>query len=325
MKISILIAARQNGPQIAGALASIQAQLHSDWELVVIEYDSADETRAIIDAFRDTAQRPVHYLNLGENHGAASARNRLLELATADFVAFLDPGDRWLPLHLTNAMAGLAGHADVVASDVRLFDPATGRQLGALSIRPKLSLNPARALFVRDALAVPSSIAFRRDLSTRVGLFDPRFLVAETRDFLLRCALAGARFAATQGATCLSATLPGPDPQRALLLATQTVQFYEKHRDASAVPATLRRRLLAASLVAQGRLLRIVDPAAAARCFWRAWSLQPVSIQTLGQFALTGWRSTPGTQPVAGTGKASSSRSSASPFAARSSHRHGAA
>jgi len=310
MKISILIVACHSGPQMAAALASIRAQAHSDWELLVIEYDSADETRALVGAFRDTAPRPVQYLNLGGNHGPASARNRLLELAAGDGVAFLDPADQWLPFHLTNALEQLAGKADVVASDVRLFDRPTGRPLGAISIGPKLSLNPARALFVRDALAVPSSIAFRRDLAKRVGLFDPRFRTAATRDFMLRCALSGARFAATHSATCLSAGPSRPDPDRALLLAAQTVQFYEKHRDVSAVPATLRRRLLAASLVTQGRLLRTVDSALAARCFWRAWSLQPVSIQTLGQFALTGWRSTPGVTSTSGTARVAPLRAS---------------
>jgi hypothetical protein len=49
--------------------------------------------------------------------------------------------------------------------------------------------------------------------------------------------------------------------------------------------------MLAAALVAHGRLLRNVDPARAARCFWRAWSLQPVQVQTLGEFALTEWHS----------------------------------
>jgi glycosyltransferase involved in cell wall biosynthesis len=290
MKISVLIAARHDGPRISRSLASLNAQSHSEWELLVVEYGSADETRQQVQDFGSTTDRAVHYLNLGENHGAASARNRLLELATAEFIAFLDPGDEWTPTHLANAVNQLAEGADVVVSDVRITDPVSGRVLADITAPLQLSTNAARALFVRNPLTVPSSIAFRRTLAGRVGPFDLKFRALETRDFWFRCALRGARFVATHRPTCHSTQVTKPALSRVLLHADQTVQFYEKHREVSAIPAALRRRLLSASLVSQGRFLRESDPSRAAKCFWRAWSLQPVHVQTLGQFALMGCR-----------------------------------
>lgn len=289
MKFGVLVAAHQSGPQIANALASVRAQSHADWELVVSEYDSADETQALVRKFAAVAQKPVHYINLGENHGPASARNRLLDLATADWVAFLDPNDRWTPHHLENAGALLAGQADIVASDVCMVDRASGRSLGCVNIPEQLIVNPTRTLFTRDALAVSSSVAFRRNAATRVGPFDPRFRAQETRDFWFRCALSGKRFCATHRATCESARKTKLTPLSSVLAAEQIVQFHEKHRDVAAVPAALRRRFLSTSLVRLGRLLLPTDPARSARCFWRAWSLQPVDIQALGRIALIGW------------------------------------
>jgi hypothetical protein len=116
-----------------------------------------------------------------------------------------------------------------------------------------------------------------------------RFQIGSARDLWFRLALTGAQFELTHRSTVQCPKGRDPASASALLAAEHTVLFYEKHRDLAAVPAALRRRLLAASLVTHGRLLRNTDHARAARCFWRAWSLQPVHVQTLGEFALTEW------------------------------------
>lgn len=288
MKISILMATDRNRPHFAEALASIRAQTHAEWDLLVVQYGLPDETRTLVHEFGVLTGHSVTHLALGENHGSASARNRLLELATSDWVAFLDPSDQWTPHHLANAAQKLAGPIDVVSSDVRLERP-----LHAISERSppaQLDHNPLRTLFVADALPFASALAFRREFAARAGFFDSQFKVGEARDFWLRCAVQGARFARTLRATCHVHRGTLPDPAQTLLQADQQVRFFEKHRDLPGVPAALRRQSLSTSLVAKGRLLRAADPAAALPYFLRAWSLQPMHIQTLGQLALAGCR-----------------------------------
>jgi glycosyltransferase involved in cell wall biosynthesis len=286
MKISVLMAAHHGDHQIADALASILAQTHSDWELLVVEYGPADTTRSLVLAFERQSGRPVTYFALGENHNAAVARNQLLELATGDCVAFLDPFDQWTPTHLTDAAVRLLEDADVVVSDVRV----QGTPHSAPDVTPsaQLGVNPVRALFVANALPFVSATAFRRELATRAGLFDVQFYVTEAQDFWLRCALHGARFAMTARTTCHCTVASDYDLARTLRLADQRIQFYEKHRDLATVPAALRRHMLSSSLVWKGQLLRVSDPASAARHFLRAWTLQPMHVQSLGQLALLG-------------------------------------
>jgi glycosyltransferase involved in cell wall biosynthesis len=310
MKVSILITAHKAATYLVDALASIRAQVHTDWELIVVEHGPPDSTREVIRDFGVIARRPVHHDSLGENGSAAAARNRLLELATGDPVAFLEPTDAWTPRHLANALQHLAPGVDLVVSDVRFVDRKSGRTLSEFPAPAQLFTNSTRTLFSREAIVSPSCVVFRRGIVERAGGFDARFRAGEARDFWFCCALKNARFAPTHRSTCQCAKRTEPDPTRALLVAENTVLFYEKHRDLAAVPAALRRRLLAASLVAQGRLLRGTDPARAARCFWRAWSLQPVHVQTLGQFALMGWR--PGTPPPGPPAPGASSSSSSS-------------
>lgn len=302
MKFSVLIAAHHHGASLREALAGVRAQTYANWELVVVEYASADETQSIVRDFGVAEHRPVHYLNLGENHGPASARNRLLDLATTDWVALLDPHDRWTAEHLALAAEQFSLGAEIVASDVRLMDRTNDRPCGEMVVPAQLVQKPAHALFKRDLLEVSSSVSFRRDLARRAGPFDPQFRRGETRDFWLRCALGGTRFAATHQLTCEAPQRSRPKLAQAVAAAEQAVLFYEKHRDLAAVPAAVRRRCLSASLVTLGRLVKASDPGRAARCFWRAWSLQPVDVQALGQFALVGWDSSAPTPalPVAG-------------------------
>lgn len=296
MKISVVVAAcRPSGP-MAQALASVAGQEHADWELFVTDEGPPNDNAELIRHFGRSSGRPVHYEHVGESQGLAAARNRLLRLATGEAVAFHDPGDTWTPRHLANALQQLESGADVVVSDVRLTTRTSAR--GSDVTPPsQLTTNPTRALFAHDAIPWISAVVIRRTVSRRVGEFDTRFHIAEGRDYWLRCAISGARFAATHRSTCRATPPTGDSAVRALQAAEDAAEFYEKHRDLPGVPAALRRRLLAASLVACGGLLRKSDPNRAARYFWRAWSLQPVHIQTLGQFALTSWRSGPPDEP----------------------------
>jgi glycosyltransferase involved in cell wall biosynthesis len=288
MKISVLIAAQRAGQNIARALASVGAQSHTQWEVLVIEYGSNDETEAAVRQFAAN-HGEVRFERIAESPGIAAVRNRLLQLAEADAAAFLDPDDSWLPRHLSHAEQQLGNGADIVVSNLRTHNAKVDALAGEIIMPAQLSTNPTRTIFMRDVIPVISCVVFRRSVAVDAGAFDTRFASGEARDLWLRCALNHARFAVTHRPTCHCTPNPRNDVTRALQVAEHTTQFYEKYHDLAAVPAALRRRLLVGSLVAQGRLLRTVDPNRAARCFWRAWSLQPVHVQTLGQFALTGW------------------------------------
>lgn len=292
MKISVLIAANLAGARIAGALSSVRSQTHVDWEILVVDHGPADATEEVVRNFGFVARRAVHYEKAADI-SITEARNRLLDLATGEAVAFLEVSDTWTQRHMETAEQHLMGGADLVISDIQFVDRRNGRPLNEQSPPAQLFKNPTRALYAREAIGSISSVTFRRSLVERVGLFDTKFRASEARDFWLRCALARARFVASHRATCQRRKGVDDDPARALRQAEHNVLFYEKYRDLVAVPAALRRRLLAASLVAYGRMLRKTDHEKAALCFWRAWSLQPVQVQALGEFALTDWHSQP--------------------------------
>jgi GT2 family glycosyltransferase len=211
-------------------------------------------------------------------------------LATGGAVAFLDADDFWSPEHLEAGLGLLASGAGLVATGIRIFELSTGRTLKESRPPPCLATDPLRTLFAESAIVTSSSVLLSRDVVLRTGAFDPDFRVGEDRDYWLRAALAGGRFAIAPAPTCHYAKHAGNTMSRTLLVAAQTVRFYEKYFNLAEIPRTLRRQSLAHSLLNEGRLLRRSDARASTRQLWRGWRLQPCDVDLAAHLALSGGR-----------------------------------
>jgi glycosyltransferase involved in cell wall biosynthesis len=285
LHFSILIPAYRAARFLPTALESVRAQEHRDWELIVVEDGSRDGTEEIVRAFADGEARRVQYVNPGENRGVAAARNRLLELARGEALAFLDADDRWTPRHLLKLQETLAAGADIAVARLQIVDLDPPREGETYAPPAGFFADPVRGLMERSAIVTCSSVALRRAVVERVGRFDERFCVGEDRDYWLRCALLGARFADTTEVSCRYAKHAASAMARTLVWAEQEVAFHEKHATLTAVPESLRRAQLAEALANHGRLLRHDDPRQSARLLWRAWRLAPGRVARLAHAA----------------------------------------
>lgn len=288
MKISCLIAAYKAGATIGKALESIRAQEHADWEIVVVEDGSRDQTQEIVRRFAATVPQRVRYDNFGVNRGVATARNRLLELAEGEAGAFLDADDWWTPRHLLNASHALVNGADLVTSRIQLFDLDSGKPLEIYGPPAELFKSPAETLFEKSVIMTSSCVALRLSAARQVGGFDPTFRIGEDRDFWLRFAARGGRFVDSGEVTCFYAKHAASTMAKTQLWAQQEVAFYQKHKDWTGVSKSERSHHLAHVLVNYGRLLRAHDPAGSADALARAWNLRPFSPVVLLQF-LSSW------------------------------------
>jgi glycosyltransferase involved in cell wall biosynthesis len=159
MRVSILLPTYNRAHFLPAAFASIRAQQLTDWELVIVDDGSSDDTERVVHDARASIPQPIQYVKQA-NAGAYAARNRCLDLATAPYVAFFDSDDEWLPQHLANSVAALDAAPDVdwvyAACRIvdygskRVIDPDTFTLNGAP--RPFLSLHTERrgAMFVID-------------------------------------------------------------------------------------------------------------------------------------------------------------------------------
>lgn len=94
--VSIITPAYRAAAFIEATIASVRNQSFPDWELIIADDCSPDDTRAVVSANAAVDAR-IRLLELPRNGGPALARNAALEAASGRWIAFLDSDDLWLP------------------------------------------------------------------------------------------------------------------------------------------------------------------------------------------------------------------------------------
>lgn len=92
--VSIVMPAYNAANTIRSSIESIKAQTVKDWELIVIDDGSKDETAVILAELAAGDER-IHFLQNEKNSGASYTRNRAVSLAKGEWIAFLDSDDLW--------------------------------------------------------------------------------------------------------------------------------------------------------------------------------------------------------------------------------------
>ena len=126
-RVSVVIPTYNRAAFLPGAIASVQGQTVADWELIVVDDASKDDTRVLIER---VARADPRIRGIVNDHapGPAGARNAGIARARADFVAFLDSDDLWSPDHLEQLLTRLAPEPDLglAATDHRMVDRQAG-------------------------------------------------------------------------------------------------------------------------------------------------------------------------------------------------------
>ena len=113
--VSIVMPAYHAGGTIRESVESVLAQTVQDWELIVIDDGSDDDTAAILEELSASDKR-IRFLKNEQNRGASYTRNRAIALAEGEWIAFLDSDDRWHPQKLQKQLALAEQHPDLVVS-----------------------------------------------------------------------------------------------------------------------------------------------------------------------------------------------------------------
>ncbi len=191
--VSVVIPLYNKGPYIARALNSVLAQTFQDFEVIVVDDGSTDDGAAVVRGFDDPRIRLIQQ----ENRGVSAARNRGIEAARAELVAFLDADDEWLPGFLETILrlrkkfpeAGAYGTAYLIMTDdlttrVGSFSPYIPREPWE---------GPLPSYFKADALGAPpisaSTVAVPKDILTEMEGFITNVWFGEDTDLWGRIAL----------------------------------------------------------------------------------------------------------------------------------------
>lgn len=97
--VSIITPTYNCGRFIAETIESVQTQTYPDWEMLIVDDCSTDNTKEIVEQYQKGDPR-IKYYCLPKNSGAAEARNEALRRANGRWIAFLDSDDLWRPKKL---------------------------------------------------------------------------------------------------------------------------------------------------------------------------------------------------------------------------------
>jgi glycosyltransferase involved in cell wall biosynthesis len=92
--VSVIIPTYNRCDSLKHSIDSVLAQTYTDYELIIVDDGSTDDTEIMVGGFDSPS---IRYYKLRENKGAAAARNYGVQKATGNWVAFLDSDDEWLP------------------------------------------------------------------------------------------------------------------------------------------------------------------------------------------------------------------------------------
>lgn len=182
----IVVPVHNRATRVGASLASIRDQSFGDFEVIVVDDGSTDDSLSICRAFE--SDRRFRVIALDSNMERSHARNVGLDQATGRFATFLDSDDLLLPGHLARARSFLGEHVDarVAFAGSELFDTATGavKRRSAPKL-PDLDAQ-ARAIASHNFLTM-SSVFLHRDvyISARFDT-DPRVIGCEDWDLWLR-------------------------------------------------------------------------------------------------------------------------------------------
>jgi len=182
--ISVIVPAYNAGRTILETIASVQQQTFSDFELIIINDGSTDQTLGLLSTVKDSRIKILSY----ENGGVSVARNRGMVHAKGEFIAFLDTDDLWTPDKLELQLAALQQNleAGVVYSWTHFMDEQ-GKSLH--TDKPVFYKGNVYAkLLVENFLISGSNPLIRRQALESVGEFEPTLTHGEDWDLYLRLA-----------------------------------------------------------------------------------------------------------------------------------------
>lgn len=180
--VSVIIPTYNSAHYVVEAVESVLAQTWQDFEILVIDDGSTDETEQVMRRY----ETPVRYIRQ-PNGGVAVARNRGIAESKGKYVAFLDADDTWLPHKLERQIETLQRHPQYRAcySALSIVDA----DLHPLGInRSQRQGSALEDLLTRgNVIATPSSVLCERSLFD-VGGFDPKLSQCADWDMWVRLA-----------------------------------------------------------------------------------------------------------------------------------------
>lgn len=183
-KISVLTAAYNAEKTIVETYESIQNQTFSDFEWIVINDGSEDQTLELLKGIQDKRLKIFSY----KNSGVCDARNRAISHATGEFIAFIDADDLWTPNKLASQLAALQKSPKAGIAYSWTHFKYENEEYSHSDTTSCFEGNVYANLLIGNFLHTTSNPLIRREAIDSIGYFDPALKASEEWDLYLRLA-----------------------------------------------------------------------------------------------------------------------------------------
>jgi len=178
--VSVIIPTYNRGWTLKDAIDSVLTQDFTDFELIVVDDGSTDNTQDILSSYKEKI-----VVLRQDNKGVSSARNRGIVSGSGQFIAFLDSDDLWLSQKLSTQVDFFNANPDVlicqteekwIRNNIRVNPKKRHKKLSGNIFEPSLYL----------CLVSPSAVMIKYSLFEKTGMFDESLPACEDYDMWLR-------------------------------------------------------------------------------------------------------------------------------------------
>lgn len=188
-RVSVVIPTYNHRAYVSATLESVFAQTFEDYEIIVINDGSPDDTAVVLEPWVDDGR--IRYLEQA-NAGQSATRNRGIAEARGEFIALLDDDDLWPADKLAWQVAALLEHpAWVMVSGLCGHLEADGARREPSGNTGAVRMQSVVSMFEGSAINSPGQVLIRRAALEAVGGFDPAIWGSDDLDLWMRLAAHG--------------------------------------------------------------------------------------------------------------------------------------
>jgi glycosyltransferase involved in cell wall biosynthesis len=183
-KVSVIIPTRNRSRLLRQAIVSVLRQSFQDFEIIIIDDASDDDTRAAVASQPDVR---IRYFRHAANRGEAASRNAGIAHATGEYIALLDDDDSWLPEKLAvqvQLLDSCSAKVGVVTTGYFRINIESGETLA--TILPEKRGDIYDDLRTQNWVGTPSTVVLRRQCFDKAGLFDEQLAFGVDYDMWIR-------------------------------------------------------------------------------------------------------------------------------------------
>lgn len=183
-EVSVIIPVYNAEKYIKRTIDSVLNQTYNDFEIIVIDDGSTDNSKKILDEYKDKVR--YFYQN---NSGVSSARNNAIKLSSGKYIALLDQDDLWYPQKLEIQINYLKEHPDtaLLYSDCNYIDENDNINFRLFEKNKSYQGNVFKELIIDNFIPIPT-VLIKKEVLEKVGLFLENYTFAEEHELYIRIA-----------------------------------------------------------------------------------------------------------------------------------------